>query len=227
MLILHKLLCFGCNKYHVTTQGVKNMKKTRSSLAAAALIGGMGLVFVSPIAVSAATDSENTTINASVDSTITLTQSTSTVNLALSPTSGAVESQGHVSLTVDTNNATGYTLTINDQDTDNTLNQTSPAASFAASSGTATTPVALVANTWGYHIDSWASSGTGADATSTAPTTVKFAAVPLSSGTADTLATTSAPGSGSKDVYFGAQADATQTSGTGYTDTVVFTATTN
>ncbi len=199
--------------------------------------GSMGLLFA-PFAASAVTNptnvTNNNTVTASITATISISPTTSTTTLALSPTSSAVESAASTAMTITTNNSAGYLYTIQDDNATNSLTQTTPSATLSpqTSSTTFALPAQLITNAWGYHFDSMGGTpGTGQAESSVAPfaNSIKFADVPVN-GSPDTIAnvaTPNSPGGTAYTAWFGANADNTKPSGTGYTDIVVFTATGN
>lgn len=159
---------------------------------------------------------------------ITLTTSGS-IAANVTPAAGATRcSVSKDTVTATTDSSTGYTVTLTDTDTTNTLAGTS--SNIIASTGTPASPVVLAANTWGYRVDSIASFGAGPTSaiTNAAVPTVTFAAVPLSSGTAGLIrSTTSADGTAvATPVWYGVCANTSLTSGS-YSDSVTYTATIN
>jgi hypothetical protein len=68
----------------------------------------------------------------------------------VTPTSGGVVSSSSDTVTVNTNNAAGYNLTLADSDTNTNL--VSGGNNIAAHSGTFAPPTTLGNNTWGYRI---------------------------------------------------------------------------
>ncbi len=200
----------------ITTLGSRALRATIT----ASIFGIAAL----PMVASAATSSANTTITANVGAAISITTN-SPVSFALTPTSGGVVSSSSDTVTVNTNNATGYTLTLEDADASTTL--TSGGNNFTAHSGTFASPTALSSGTWGYAL---ASAG-GFDAsysteTSNGSSTSKWAGVPAS-GSAVTIKTTGTSATNdTTTVWWAAKADNTQPNGV-YTDTVTYTATTN
>lgn len=160
---------------------------------------------------------------------ITLTTS-GTVNLNIVPTgSGACTIQKDV-VGVTTDSSTGYSLTLGDSDTSNNLAGASHGSHISAGSGTQASPAALTANTWGYRVDNVGSFGGGPTSANTniAIPSTTFAAIPLSSQTADTLANSSSPADPTvnTNVWYGACADTTIPDDT-YSDVVTYTAVIN
>ena len=195
------------------------MKTSRIALTIAALG-----VAVMPVAASAATQTANTTINATVNPVISVT-TPATVTLNLTPTSGGVVSSASDTVTVNTNNTTGYVLTLKDSDTTTSL--TSGSNTIAAHTGTPAAPTALANNTWGFAIAGAPFDATYSAETNNGSSTSKWAGVPASSGTAATLKTTATTATNdTTTVWYAVKANSSQPNGT-YTDTVVYTATTN
>ena len=130
-------------------------------------------------------------------------------------------------VTVLTNASTGYTVTLTDTDTSNTLVGPS---SIAASSATPASPAVLTANTWGYRVDSVAGFGAGPTSAvaSAAIPSQTYAGVPISSGTPGTIRTTSVADTVTVNtsVWYGVCVDSTLSSGS-YTDSVTYTAVIN
>lgn len=190
----------------------------RSSIGLAALA-----VVALPVAVSAASDTDTTVINANIGSTISVSSdSPLTVNLA--PGSSAVVSSAMDTVTVSTNNTTGYYLTLADADANTDL--VSGGNSILAHAGTHAAPTALANNTWGYAVEGGAFDPSYSVETNSTTSTTKWAGVPAS-GAAVTLKTTGSTAVDDEtEVWYGVRVDASQPAGT-YTDTVTYTATTN
>jgi hypothetical protein len=131
-------------------------------------------------------------------------------------------------VTVTTNASTGYTITLTDTDTANTLDTTG--ASIAASTATPASPAVLSANKWGYRVDSVAGFGSGptSGVASGAVPSQTYAGVPISSGTPGLIRTTAIADTGTVNtsVWYGVCADSTLKSGS-YTDSVTYTAVIN
>lgn len=182
-------------------------------------------VLVSPIVASAATQSGNTTVNAVVSSTITLTTNP-TVTINLQPTSSAVLTSVSDTVQVSTNSANGYYLTLADGDT--TTNLVNGSDTLAAHAGTFGTPTALANNTWGYRIVGQGGfGGTAYSAETNATSSSSTWAGIASSASPQTVKTTSTTASNdSTVVWYAVKIDSTKPTGT-YTDTVTYTATTN
>jgi hypothetical protein len=182
-------------------------------------------VLVSPIVASAATQSGNTTVNAVVSSTITLTTNP-TVTINLQPTSSAVLTSVSDTVQVSTNSANGYYLTLADGDT--TTNLVNGSDTLAAHAGTFASPTALATNTWGYRIVGQGGfTATAYSAETNATSSSSTWAGIASSASPQTVKTTSTTASNDPTVvWYAVKIDTSKPTGT-YTDTVTYTATTN
>jgi hypothetical protein len=200
----------------------KTLKQRIGSVAAIAVVFGLVL---SPAIASAATQSSNTTINATIGSTISIT-SGPTVSISLTPTAGGVVSSSSDTVSVSTNNAAGYVLTLADSDA--TTNLVNGGNNIPAHAGTQGTPTALANDTWGYRVDTVGGFGSGSTSaeTNNGSSTTTWAGVPAT-GAPNTLKTTATTASGdTTTVWYGVKATTAKPNGV-YTDTVTYTATTN
>ncbi len=174
-----------------------------------------------------AANTANTTISSVISPVLSVFTTNGTVNVNVTPTGSGAQTLASDTVTISTNDSSGYTLQLAESSATTTL--TSGSNTIPASSGTQTTPVVMAVNTWGYRVDSLGGFGAGPTSSqnSTAISgTIKFAGVPAS-GSPNTLKTTS--GTATNDtttVWYGVAADTTQPTGT-YTNTVTYTATTN
>ena len=184
----------------------------------------ISLLISAPLTVFAATDSENSTINANLGSTISMTTSGS-VALNVTPVSGGSQTSASDTVSVSTNNAGGYFLTLANADATTTL--VNGANTIAAHAGTQASPTALANNTWGYRVDSIGGFSTGGAVESNVTTSsITYAGVPAT-GSPNTIKTTGTTASNdTTTVWYAVKADTTKPNGT-YTDTVTYTATTN
>jgi hypothetical protein len=167
----------------------------------------------------------STTITSTIGSTITLT-SNGTVNLNAIPTGNGVQTIASDSVSVSTNDGSGYTLQLNETNGSTTL--TSGSNTIPATTGTKSSPVAETAESWGYRVDSIGGFGSG-------PTTslsnqpigsLTFAAVPASTSP-DTIKTTATTANNdTTNVWYGIAVDTSVPSGT-YTNSVTYTAVAN
>lgn len=183
------------------------------------VIAGLGVVAGLAMAtlpltsyVSAASDTENVTVNVDVASTITINSATTPVNIAFTAAQLGTTRTGDCTVSVSTNNSAGYKLTLSMISSDaNAGALKSPNSTIAKSANTFASPAALTAGTWGYRISSF--------------TANMYAGVPAAAA-AQQIKTTSAPASADSTVVtFAARVANTQASGT-YTNQVTFVATT-
>ena len=185
------------------------------------VIFGAGATIIS--SVSAA----NTTISSQISSVISLFTTSGTVNDDVTPTGSGAQTIQSDTVTVSTNDSSGYTLQLAESSATTTL--TSGSNTIPASSGSQTTPTVMAANTWGYRVDGLGGFGAGptTQATNAAISgTIKFAGVPAS-GSPNTLADTSGTASNAvTTVWYGVAANTSQPTGT-YTNTVTYTCTAN
>jgi hypothetical protein len=187
---------------------------------------GFVLASLAFVAVPLTTSAADTTVTVDVTGVISTFTTSGTVTLgALTPDVTGRQSTNNDVVTVSTNDADGFTLTLQDADATRTL--ASGANSFAASSGTPAAPAALANNTWGWRVDALSGFGAGPTATisNAAPSALTYAGIPANAS-AFTLLATSGTGSQVTDVWYSARANDTQPTGT-YTDTVTYTATVN
>lgn len=202
------------------------MKKIHLStirLAASALI--LTGVMISPaIASAAASNTAGTTINASVGASISVTTAT-TINLSLTPTAGGVVSSASDSVVVNTNNATGYMLTLADGDAN--VNLSSGGNTIGAHSGTQASPTALAANKWGYAVaNTGGFDGSYSAETNNTSSVSKWAGMPAIGSPTQLKNTSGIATNDTTIVWYGVKATSAQPNGT-YSDTVTYTATTN
>lgn len=179
------------------------MTKTKL-LAAAGIVAGLSVAAL-PLTSYAA---ENVNINVTVGTGLQFSVDANTVSIA-NLASGDIDETMTTTTTVSTNNPTGYKITVIDADTNNALTSGTGSSAYTipAASGT------LRAGTAGWGIKGG--------------TQTNYIAVPASSGSPATINTVNEP----KDhhattFHYGVATSPTQHSGT-YTDTIIFTATTN
>ncbi len=166
----------------------------------------------------------NTTINATVNPAITVTTS-GTVTLSLTPGASAVESRASDTVTVNTNDTLGYTLTLADGDA--VTNLVSGANTIAAHSGTFAAPTVLGTNKWGFAVAGAPFSTTYTAISNETSSTDLWAGMPAS-GSPVTLRSTSTTATNDiTTVWYAVKVDSTQPSAvaTPYTDQVAYTAT--
>lgn len=200
----------------------KSFKKQVSiSISAVAAFAALA----SPVIVSAAVDTDDTTINATIAPVISMTTS-GTVAIGVTPTSSGAASSASDTVSVSTNNTAGYNLTLADSDTNTNL--VNGGNNIAAHSGTFGSPSTLANNSWGYRVDSAGTFGAGPTSAQTnqANLAQTWAGVP-SSSSPQQLKTTSATATNDvTTVWYGVKVDTSKPSGV-YTDQVTYTATTN
>lgn len=168
--------------------------------------------------------STNSTITGTIGSSITVVSS-GNVAIAVIPTASAATSSSSHTVTVSTNNATGYNLTLASSTASTPL--TNGANTIPASAATPAAPATLTGNSWGFRVVG--AGGFGATAT-TAETNVAssaftWAGVPAAASpyTIDSPSTPQA--SKVTTVWYAVSANSTLQSGA-YTNTVTYTATT-
>ncbi len=188
--------------------------------AVASIVG----IMLAPAIVSAASDSDSTTIEATVDSVISMSTS-GTVTISLLPTSSGALSSSSDTVTVSTNHSGGYTLTLKDADANTSL--VSGGNSFTAHTGTPGDPTALTNGSWGFAVAGGNFDPSYDAETNNSSSTSTWAGIPASSGSAAELkSTTSTATNDATTVWYAVKADTSQAAGT-YTDSVTYTATTN
>lgn len=186
------------------------------------LVGG--LLLGTPMLAAATTAS--TTISSTLSSVISLATTNTTVNVNVIPTGSGAQTLASDTVTVSTNDASGYTLQLGE--TTATTALTSGGNTIPASAGTQAVPIAMAVNTWGYRVDGLGGFGAGPTSTQSSAVigAIKFAAVPAS-GSPNTLKTTATTASNdTTTVWYGTAANTSQASGT-YTNSVTYTITAN
>lgn len=170
------------------------------------------------------TKTANTTINANVGSAITIT-SLDSVNINVTPAaSGPRLSSAHDTVTVNTNNSTGYNLTIQMNTAETSLLNGTNAITKAT--GSLAVPAALGANTWGYRVAGSGGFGAGAAAESNvAASAYTWAGVPANGAPDQVKSTSGVADDDTTDIWYAIMADTTKPSGT-YTGKVTYSATT-
>lgn len=183
---------------------------------------GFGSVLM-PVAY-AATQAANTTVNALIGSAISIS-TTSPVNLNITPTASGSATSSKDTVTVSTNNATGYTLTLADNDTNR--NMVSGSNNIVPTSGTLGTPAVMDSNSWGFRIDSGAfGAGPTVAQSNVASLTGTWAGVPASGSPVTLKSTGTTAVNDVTSVWYGAFVNSSVPNGT-YTDIVTYTAATN
>ena len=156
-------------------------------------------------------DSVSSDISVEVDAVMAITTNTPTLSIPIMPTPSGTLAMNDLTVTVSTNNQTGYTLSMNSETEDTDLAHITMPDAIPSTTAPFATPAALGVNTWGYSL---------------AASPSNFSAIPALSAPY-TIASTAAPGQNSATgVTFGANIDSTVAAGT-YLSTMVFTATAN
>jgi hypothetical protein len=187
------------------------------------VIGGFTLGTTAIVSALTAT----TTVSSNIGGVISLFTTSGTVNANVTPTGSGAQTIASDTVTVSTNDPSGYTLAL--AETGASSNLVSGSDTIPPSSGTQASPVAMSANTWGYRVDGVGGFGAGptsGQSSAAISGSIKFAAVPVTASP-NTLKTTS--GTASSDtttVWYGVAANTSQPIGT-YTNSVTYTATAN
>lgn len=162
---------------------------------------------------------ESSTIDVTVNPSISIATDAigSTINIPILPTFSGIQNTKDLAVNVSTNNPTGYTLTMSSATDDtNLVNTDNSSLTIPSTTNTYAAPDVLDNNTWGASV--WT---TGQDTSSTTFSMIPPLSVPL------TINATAEPANTSMTTLtFGAKVDTSLAAGT-YTNTVVFTATTN
>lgn len=201
------------------------MKNIASKLAIGGAVVGVIASVLVPAAAFAANQSAGTTINATIGSTISISTS-GTVVLAVTPTASGSATSASDTVSVSTNNATGYYLQLASSSAQTTL--TNGGNTIAGSSGSQASPTTLATNTWGYRVDGTGGFGAGPTSAESNVTSLagSWAGIPAS-GSPNTLKTTATTATAdTTTVWYGVKVDTTKPNGT-YSNTVTYTATTN
>jgi hypothetical protein len=186
--------------------------------------------FLLPLSVSAESNYSTGSYGACQYNTcgISLTSS-STVNLNTIPTTSSSCTVSEDSVSVLTDASTGYSLSINDFNTDNNLDG-SHGSSIPSLSSTSSSPTSLSSDTWGYRVDGVLGFGAGPTSSQTNGTvpSLTFAQVPISTSTGDIIAssTSAADPAVATSIWYGLCANVSIPSDT-YMDSVVYTAVVN
>lgn len=193
----------------------KNIKKT----AIISLVVGFVAV---PLAAYAQED--NTIVTANISSTISMTTSED-VAINVMPAVGGSQSSNSDTISVSTNGSSGYTLTLENADTDTELE--GGIDDIAAHTGTLAAPTALSDNTWGYAVAGEGGfDGSYTQFTDDTSSATLWAGVPAL-GSGDTIKITNDPApNDTTTVWYSVKVDTSKPDGE-YTDTVLYTATAN
>lgn len=199
------------------------MTTKKSMVGLGAGILAIGAVLLGNTAIQAAT--ADTVINGQISSVITIS-SVSPRNIVVNPGNGAATTSVDDTITVNTNNATGYTVTLAmlSTATNNKLKHETTADVIDAGAGTMALPAALGANTWGYRVDGVGDFGSGTTTeNNVANSNFTWAGVPQSTG--DKIVDADGPATNATTkVWFAIHANNSLRSGK-YTNTVTYTAT--
>jgi hypothetical protein len=202
---------------------VSILKRFRSAIA---FMAAVSILFGST-AIVMAQQTATTTISSVIGSVISIS-SLGTVNDNVTPSGSGAQTIQSDTVTISTNDISGYTLGLAETSTASTLvNTVNGTDTIPASSGSQTTPVVMAVNTWGYRVDGQGGFGAGpTSAVSSAAIsgTIKFAAVPATASP-NTIATGSGTATdATTTVWYGVAVNTSQPSGT-YTNSVTYTAT--
>jgi len=203
------------------------LKLNRKRLFGVALVGINVAAITMPFMANADTQTTNTNIGLSVNPVIISYSSGPTVTLgAITPDSTGKQSAASDTVTADTNDTAGFTVTLKSNNVSST-DMTSGSDTITAGSGTPSSPAALTNGKWGWRIDSLASFGAGPTSTisNASPSALTYAGIPANASPY-TIKTTSSTGSASSTVWYSARVNNTQPIGT-YSATVTYTITTN
>lgn len=191
-----------------------------------AIIAG-GLIITAPILGGVAFGiTTNTTISSVISPVISLFTTNGTVNVNVTPTNAGAQTVASDTVTVSTNDISGYTLKLEDNDANSNL--VSGANNITPTAGTQASPIALVSGKWGYRVDGLGGFGAGPTGalSNVAITAGTYAGVPVS-GSPNTLKTTATNvANDTTTVWYSVAANTTVLQGT-YTDIVTYTALTN
>lgn len=201
-----------------------NIALKKKALVSASVVAALAVV-ISPVIASAADDSANTTINATIASVISITTD-GTVAIGVTPTSSGAATSAGDTVSVSTNNAAGYNLTLADSDTNTNL--VNGGNNIAAHSGTFASPTTLATNAWGYRVDGAGGFGAGPTSAETnlADLTGSWAGVPSSASPQQLKSTSATATADETEVWYGVKVDTSKPNGL-YSDQVTYTATTN
>ncbi|MDB5178411.1 MAG: hypothetical protein JWN01_354 [Patescibacteria group bacterium] len=203
------------------------LKLTRKKLLVVALVGVNTAALTMPFMANADTQTSNTSIGLTVNPVIISYSSGPTVTLGtITPDATGRQSTASDTVTADTNDTAGYTVTLKETSATVT-DMVSGSNLITASTGTPGSPVTLTNGKWGWRVDSLAGFGAGPGAviSSAVPSALTYAGIPANA-TPYTIKTTSATGSNSATVWYSARVNNTQPIGT-YSTTVTYTITTN
>ena len=182
------------------------------------VLGGVGFLMLCGLGMNVMAESAEMQVEVEVPSRISITSSKSEINLNVTPTPTGKFVWDYTTLTVGTNNETGYTLTMSDKDGDTNLKHVNPSvAATIPTLGGDKTKADFEMNKWGYTLLGAATEVQ--DSTNFSPVPVNTAAVTIgqSTGPVEAVAT---------NVGMAAKVDTNLPSGV-YKDTVTFSAVAN
>lgn len=189
-------------------------------------VAAAGFLIFAATAVVSASSTTTTTVSSNISSVISLLSSNGTVNVNVTPTGSGAQTIASDTVTVSTNDSSGYTLQL--AETTGTSTLTSGGNTIPGSAGSQGTPIAMVVNTWGYRVDGVGGFGAGPTSgqSSAAIGAIKFAAVPATASP-NTLKTTAGVATNdTTTIWYGVAANTSQATGT-YTNSVTYTVTAN
>ena len=190
--------------------------------------GSVAALAFSIVAIQPNTYGYGTTVSSTVSPSITAESNSATVNINTTPGPSPVQTINNDAVSVSTNDTAGYTLKIAASGASSAL--TSGANTIPTSTGTQASPVAMAANTWGYHVDTVGGFGTGPTSavSNQAIGALTFAGLPATASP-NTLKTTAATASSDvTNVWYGVAVNNTQpASATPYTVGITYTITAN
>jgi hypothetical protein len=154
--------------------------------------------------------------------------SNGTLSINITPATGGACSTQDDTVSVLTDDPSGYTLSLTNSSTNTALLKGT--AAINSTTATQASPVALVANQWGYRVDGIGGFGAGPTTaqTNVSPDSILFAGVPASNSNPDTIALTSGAADPAVNTYvwYSVCTDTSIASGT-YTTQITYTAITN
>jgi hypothetical protein len=203
------------------------LKLTRNKSLAISVIGLNLVALTLPFAVAADTQTTDTTVNLTVNPVIISYSSGPTVTLgAITPDATGKQSTNSDTVTADTNDTAGFTVTLKETSATVT-DMVSGGNTIPTGAGSPASPAALTNNHWGWRVDSLGSfgSGPGGVIANAAPSGLTYAAIPANASPY-TIKTTASTGSASAVVWYSARVSGAQPVGA-YSTTVTYTITTN
>jgi hypothetical protein len=178
-------------------------------------------VLISPLA--AAANTATTTITAQLNSTISSFTTSSAITLGpFTPIVGGTQASASDTITVSTNAAAGYSLTLQSNTAGVTL--VNGANTIATSAATPASPTTLANNTWGWREDTLSGFGAGPTNAGNA-NSATYAAFPATGAPVTLLARGAGPYvSDVQTIWYSVKADTSKPNGN-YVNTALYTAT--